>query len=139
MEWWAAGQAVFSSFSLQKTTSLQLHSRARLDWQTRHDPHTAGRPSPCPQPRAERSGLPGVRLARTLTSSISKSRMLGAEGGRDPQLAALSIRSSHHLVATATAAMVNRPSATEPGSCRNLTGEASVLPAWRWGEATMSE
>lgn len=57
-------------------TSASLKSQA-ADGRTRHDPHTAGRPSPAPDPAPSAAALPGVRLARTLTSSISKSRMLG--------------------------------------------------------------
>ena len=57
-------------------TSASLKSHA-ADGRTRHDPHTAGRPSPAPDPAPSAAALPGARLARTLTSSMSKSRMLG--------------------------------------------------------------
>lgn len=101
----------------------------------RRDPHTAGRPQPRPS-----AVLPGSRPTPALTSSMSRSRMLGGCGAPvTPSPAALSTRSSRHLVAAATAAMATTPSATEPRGCGNGPAKRATLPAGRWGGATPAE
>lgn len=129
------------------TASLQRHSPARLQSagpgatptpaDRPHGRSSHGTPPPRPPPpppRAQRS--PGAQPA--LTSSISRSRMLGGCGvPLAPSTATLITCSSRHRIAAATAAMATARGAAGPVPAAG-TGRAA-FPAGRRGGARPAE